>query len=376
MTDHDDDLDHDDDDLDDGPAGPPQVAQSEHDLIMMARAIVMGPESDEDIWSMLCATRSTAPKIGPSAARMLEETLGQAWRAVWLRGGTKPRASHTGTKGRLWERATPTPLAFTGATLALLRWLVSTAFAAPLSTIKALPAAPLAMGDQLIIYLALDKVSTTPALRVLIDQPFVQASPLAWLGFAAALAAAPGTNGRPTVPPAAAFDALTSGAGAVILDGLCEELAGRWRAAELAKRGVVDPTDLIRLGAVQDAVIESLFAACDRAGRRDLASFVLDAVAPLIVGNQFAAPEQLDPTTPLSQRAAARLGSGALLRALLRWSSWDDEHRGVRFIDDGYASSQVLLHRFERIGSAGVARVNGWLSTLAGLAPTTPSDTV
>lgn len=37
----------------------PQVSQSEHDLIIMARALVAGPDSNEDIWSLLCASRST-----------------------------------------------------------------------------------------------------------------------------------------------------------------------------------------------------------------------------------------------------------------------------------------------------------------------------
>ena len=60
---------------------------------------------------------------------------------------------------------------------------------------------------------------------------------------------------------------------------------------------------------------------------------------------------------------------------MLRWNDWDNEHRGVRFIDDNYATVQVMLAQFERLGSAGVDLAMMWLSELASLAPTsTPVD--
>src|SRR5687767_3331019 len=80
----------------------PQVAQSEHDIIMMARALVAGPDSNDDIWSLLCASRNVPAKIGPTCEELLQNTLSLAWRALWQRGGTKPRISHTGQRGRLW----------------------------------------------------------------------------------------------------------------------------------------------------------------------------------------------------------------------------------------------------------------------------------
>jgi hypothetical protein len=62
---------------------------------------------------------------------------------------------------------------------------------------------------------------------------------------------------------------------------------------------------------------------------------------------------------------------------VLRWQDWDQEHRGVRFIDDNYQAAQLLLERYEPIGAAGSGKVTGWLADLASLAPTTPtpSDT-
>jgi hypothetical protein len=60
-----------------------------------------------------------------------------------------------------------------------------------------------------------------------------------------------------------------------------------------------------------------------------------------------------------------------VLRAVVRWGEWDQMHRGVRFLDDEYAATQLLLARFEAIQSAGAARAAAWLSDLASLVPST-----
>ncbi len=356
----------------------PQVAASEHDMIMMARTLVMGPAAQDDVWALLCSSRPVAPKIGPTCAALLEDTLRHAWRALWIRGGTRPGASivapggaagGTTTRGRLWERHAPAPLAFTAASIELLRWLVATPFAAPISTLTTLQARPLALGDQLLTYLALDAAHRTPALRVLAAQPFVRAAPLAWLGFAHALAR------RGAAAPK--FDDLTRGVGAILVEALAGELARRWHTVELGKRAMFEPDQLLELGAAQDQTLTGFMASCDAAQRRDLAVFVIEAAAPLLARNLAPTPAQLDPNTTLAARAQARIAAGSLLRAVVAWGEWDRLHRGVRFIDDGYEAAQLLLERFETIGSSGLARAEHWLADLASLVPTTAtSDTV
>ncbi|MEO8706365.1 MAG: hypothetical protein ABI867_40420 [Kofleriaceae bacterium] len=345
------------------------VAQSENDLIVLARALVAGPDSNDDIWALLCASRTVAPKIGPTCAALLEDALRQSWRSLWQRGGTKPKTSYTGVRGRLWERCQPIDLTFSAQSLQLLRWLVQTPFSAPSSTIKQLAPGKLELGDQLLCYFALDAARATPALRVIAAQPFVQAAPLAWLGFSSYLLG-DGTR-KPAVP---AFDSLVTGAGAIVVEALSDELARRWQASEVAKRSMTEAPELIALGVAQDAVLTGFLDACDKRSRRDLATFVLDAMMPLIERNVMPSPGQLDPSAPLSVRASARSSAGSLLRAVMRWNDWDQEHRGIRFIDDGYASAQLLLNRFERIGSAGINRVSGWLADLSALIPTQPAE--
>jgi hypothetical protein len=352
----------------------PQVAASEHDIIMMARTLVMGSAAQDDIWSLLCSSRQVAPKIGPTCAALLEDTLRQAWRALWLRSGARPGASidvaaGATPRGRLWERHAPVPLPFTRASVELLRWLVETPFAAPNASLEALPVRPLEIGDQLLVYLALDAAHRTPALRVLAAQPFVRAAPLAWLGFAHALA----RRGAP--PPSAG--SLTTGAGAIVVEALAGELARRWHTVELGKRAIFEPDALIDLGEAQDATLAGFMASCDAARRRDLALFVLEAAAPLLARGLAPLPAQLDPSTTLGLRARARGAAGALLRAVVRWGEWDQLHRGVRFIDDDYAAAQLLLERFEPVGSSGLARAAHWLTELASLVPgAETSDTV
>ena len=350
----------------------PQVAASESDMIMMARALIAGPSGHDDIWALLCATRQMPAKIGPTSARLLEDTLRHAWRALWLRGGAKPMATVRAggsVRGRLWERHQVQPLSFTQATVKFLRWLVATPFAAPASTLSELPVTPLSVGDQVMVYFALDAARTTPALRGLAIQPFVRNAPLAWLGFAPLLV------GRNVKLPV--FDSLTQGVGAIVVEALQGELAKRWYGAELAKRAITDPHELIDLGSGQDGVLKAFMDACDKHGRRDLAAFVIEAAIPLLAKNISPAPAELDAKAPLSIRAQARNAAGSMLRAVVRWHDWDQEHRGVRFIDDNYQAAQLLLERYEPIGSAGGGRVQGWLADLASLAPTNPApDTI
>jgi hypothetical protein len=217
------------------------------------------------------------------------------------------------------------------------------------------------VGDQVMVYLALDAAAGTPAQAAIAAQPLVRAAPLAWLGFADLFGAA-------QVP---ALAGLCEGAGALVVEALTGELARRWRTVELTKRGITAPEALIALGAAQDAVLGGFMAACDRHGRRDLAGFVIDAAAPLLARGIAPVPARLQATSTLGSRAAARVAAGALLRGVTRWAVWDQAHRGVRFLDDDYPATQLLLARFEAIQAVGAARAAAWLADLASLAHTT-----
>jgi hypothetical protein len=340
----------------------PMVAASEAEIVEMARALT-APHA-HDMWTLLASSRSLPPKIGPRCAELVGDALAQIWPALWRREGAKPGASIRAGKvirGRGWERHPPSALEFSPFTLALLRWLVEVPLAA--GSAPNLLAQPVTIGDQVVAYLALSASAETPAQLSIARCSKVALAPLAWLGFAPVL------SGEP--PAARTWDELVEGPGAVVIEALQHDLAKRWRTIELTKRAATDPETLIALGRAQDLTLTAFMDACSRAGRRDLAGFVIDAMVPLL-GRQVAPfPNELDRTKPLSSRTAARKASGALLRGLETWLRWDREHRGIRFLDDDYEASQLLLLRFEKALRAGAdVLLPTWLAELTSLAPT------
>ena len=371
-------------------AEPGLVSASERDLVLLARGLVSAQPAE--LRALLQRPRALPPVISSAAARLLGDALSHVWPALWRRGGTRRSAEIDATidatidrpadraaqvaapspaeamplghrAGRFWEHHAPVGLTFSLATLQLLRWLLATRLVAPAGSPLVLPAgAALTVGDQVMVYFALEAMDGTPAQAVLAAQPLVRAAALAWLGFADAL----GAHGAAVADPLAS---LCGGAGAIVVEALGDELARRWRAVELRKRAITAPEVLLALGAAQDATLGGFLAACDRHGRRDLAGFVIDAAAPLLRRGIAPMPDQLDPGATLGLRAAARLAAGALLRAVRVWAAWDQAHRGVRFIDDDYPVAQRLLARFEAIGGAGRARAEAWLTELAQLVP-------
>ncbi len=355
----------------------PQIAASERDLLVMARALVT---PDLDPWTTPRQSRKLPPHIGPTAAQLIGEALSHAWLALWRRGGTAPGHSLDGEtvrRGRAWQRHQPVALEFTAASIALLRWLVSTPPSIARDNGQPLSAMRLSLGDEVALYLALDAAQGSFVQTALARQPFTAASPLAWLGFAHAM---PDRD-----PPEAGFASLVTGPCAIVVESIQGDLAARWRQVELMKRGAEIPQG-------PDAV--------DRQGDRPArpppgrdADRLHDGVRhrasprPRAVRrrcDRAAARAQPASGAPAarSRRAAvaalrrARRAAGSLVRALLRWRTWDTEHRAIRFVDDGYQAAQLLLVRYEAVGTAGGERADAWLHELSQLTPTAPSATV
>ncbi|MEO6771786.1 MAG: hypothetical protein ABI467_02040 [Kofleriaceae bacterium] len=341
---------------------PATVAASEAEIVAMARALI-APQA-LDVWGLLAGSRTLPAKIGPTCAALVGDALAQLWPALWRRDGARPGAALRAGKvvrGRGWERHPVAPLEHSPYTLALVRWLVAMPLAVT-GAIDKLGARPATIGDQVIAYLALEISRETPAQLEIARWAQVARAPLAWLGFAHLLPGDP--------PEPAAFDELVTGPGAVVIEALQLELAKRWRAVELTKRAMTDPDPLIAIGHGQEVTLTRFMDACTRAGRRDLAGFILDAMLPLLARDVAPFPDDLDRTRPLSVRMAARHAAGALLRGLATWCGWDREHRGVRFLDDDYEASQLLLSRFEQVARHGAdVLVATWLAQLSSLAP-------
>jgi hypothetical protein len=332
------------------------VASSEHSVLTVARAIAVpaGQHAFESVEPILRDKRKLPDKMGPTSMDLLKETLSRGvvlqllhrggWRNVrHLRKGI-PKA------GRLWDRAQPPKLPFTGASVKLLRWLV----AEPLGqrscgALEIGAKEPLGLGDELLLYLTLDMLAGTDCGETLGAQAVVRRSPLLWLGFPELAAPKPGdvTPDRLKI--------LVEEPYSILVEALQPDLGRRWEAVERSKQ-LIDRLAVMReLGETQAKLLDVFYGACDKANRRDLAGFALDAARRLfgeaaLPGSKWTG--SLDKSAALSERSAAHKAAGAYLRSLQRWRDWDNEHRGVRFIDDEYQAAQLLLSMYEQAGPA------------------------
>ncbi len=324
------------------------VSPEEHDLLSLARA-VFGLAAFEDVEPLLGVQKPALQGLAPPAMAVLEDTLARGG-VLWLMraGGGRLAASLQGGEirvGRLWERHPPPALRFSAVTFEVLRWLTSRALSGTDRTQLHVSGAP-TPADELFLYATCALLDGSEYARALARQGLFRSALLCRLGFAASL----GENEPLPALPDLQLAPLT-----VLIEGLQGDLARRWLNAERRKAERFSPQELQRMGASQDVVLEEVLSAADRLGRRDLCGFLVEAAVHLLAVPPSAATftEGLDATAPLRDRQEARRAAGALLRAVGRLRAWDQEHRAVRFIDDGYAGAQRLVQEWEQLGDRG-----------------------
>jgi hypothetical protein len=335
------------------------VTLAEGALVLTAR-FALGLTSAEEVSRLLASPTPAPPALGPTCRRLLAETLGQGTALALARQGGWYEAP-SGARGPLWERGPLPVLEFTGAAVELLQWLLK----ANLSERDPLPlrtATPLTVAESVLATVLMDRLRERGWDAALAAQGPVRAAPLVALAHAGELGrAAPLVE----VP---AFDVAALG---FAVEGLRGLLGRSWAAAERAKQAVVEPAALRQLGEAQARVLDAFLAAIDAAGRRGLATFLVDAGVALHrggeplpdVGRGLASPSQ----RPLRERAEARRAAGALARAYGRLEGWDQEHRAVRFFEDGYEEAQALVRDWGRLGPAGFAAFRAAAAALEGL---------
>jgi hypothetical protein len=350
-----------------------RVSSIERDLLHVARGIAdsSGYEAAEPILRQRQELRGLQ-RISPGALRLFEETwaLGSV-RAVARLGGWRrlPRWAPTSSGsvvGRLWEAYPPPALSFSSFTFELCRWLVTTPLDAP--DARPLETPPRTMGDELVAYLACAWFDRQALERSVAEQPAIRASVLAWLGFPRMLGSAgtPARGGQDTSREAAStaedcaivperMDALVRD-GAVVVHGLEGDLTRRAVDFERYQAEAVLPSTLRRLGEAREVVLDAFVSSLERAGRLDLAAFLVDAAAKLLESRGESRLAPLDPASPLGKRAAAWRAAGAFWRAIGRLGRHHSAARHVGFVDEGYDAAQLLLVRWEGLGNVGFSR--------------------
>lgn len=313
------------------------VSRAEANLLTLARAAV-GLVPTSDVLRLLGASVTPPDRLGPTARRILSQTLGRgtvltlARQGGWqLEGGT-----------RLWDRVAPPALDFTPNLILLLQWLLKTPLAEPATpTVRG----TLSLADSIIATSLLDRLRGTGYETALATQPALRASPLVALAHVVDLARV-----EPLTIPSLA--PLLPG---VAIEGLRSLLTRSWVQGELTKRDLTDPATLHRVGAAQEQLLEAYLALIETAQARHLATFLIDAAAEWLRPGRTADElwRALDPQAPLRERMEARRQATAFLRVFSRLRTWDHEHRATRFIDDGYEVAQNLVGRWERLGDPG-----------------------
>lgn len=327
------------------------VTRAEANLLTLAR-VAVGVVPPMDAMRLLVTSVAPPPKLGPTARAALSDTLARGSVLSLVRQGGWLKEGQL----RLWERHAAPPLAFTGNTVRLLSWLLAT----PLAESDASPLlfqGPITPAEDFLIALLIDRLRGTGCDSLLARQLSIRRLPLTTLAHAASMAREVPLDEVPQfdVPALAPF-----------VEGLRTMLSRAWLSAERSKRDLTAPDMLIRLGRAQHDVLEAWLTAIDGAGRRDLATFLIDTAAIWLAADRTAEEltRSMSPDAPLRERTEARRRAAAMLRSLGRLREWDQQHRSVRFIDDGYALAQRLVVDWARLGERGFSRAANLVTEL------------
>lgn len=357
------------------------VAASEYELISLTRALFDAPsrapggsQPSGVVSTLLRKSRKLPDGVGPTARRLLEDTMAKGLILALLRRGGWRRADFIQdggvSSGRLWERHTAPALHLSPFAMHLCRWLTSQSL--PRGDCKTLEARPVTIADELLLYLAFDLTERARCADALAAQKRARSSALCWLGFADVLALQDPGSAPPPDVSVYAFARWLSGDGLVVLEALQPDLARRWVAMEHRKRRLGRPESIIDIGRVQEVVLRSCFSSLSQASRPDLASFAITATRDLIAEAPTSAEWEpaLESGGSLRLRSDARRASVVLLEAMAGVRRWVEQARSLRFFDDGYDGAQLLLRLWETLGdrsyerAARIARETGSIEGL------------
>lgn len=331
----------------------PVLPRFEFNLLRLLR-FVLGHMPPEQAQNYLTTKLPCPPCLSAAAVRIAEDTVAKALVLHLVRAGGWRRETHlragTPAAGRVWERIplTERELTFSKHPLAFLMWLTAEKVT---DTREAwdVPAGSLTPADELFFAVAYDHLKAEPAAAaVLAERRAFRDNPLCWLTNPADFAA-PGE----VTPPA--FDPLTAGVRAVILECLNPDLAQRWIRSERGRGQIDDWKRMRATGTTLNRTLGDFLAACGKAGRPDLARFVLTA-ARAILGQPGLTPQYwtggLHGQGPprLADRLETQRAAVVLPRHVGTLQGWDRQARAVGYWDEGYQASQVWKADWERAG--------------------------
>jgi hypothetical protein len=330
-------------------SAPRVVTAFEGRLLRILHAVLRHAPADQAVPLVLervprpqSLSRGCVELVADSLAKGCMTFLARAggWRRErFLRDG-QPR------DGRLWERWAPADLAlrFSRHALDFQVWITAHRPGDQKPALE-LPVEELTPADRLLVFLAYDLVRDTEAAAPLRAVPAVGRDGLVRLACVEDFA---GSAADPDFGP------WLTGPGAAMLEALQPLLCDRWVAVERRKVQVGDWAAMRELGSAQERALAAFTDAAEAAGRPDLARFLLRAAAAVlpagVTADAFVGGLQGIGPPRLADRIEVHRRALALPRHLDRLQRWERRARGVGFLDEGYAASQVWKADWERHG--------------------------
>jgi hypothetical protein len=294
-------------------------------------------------------TRACVELVADSLANGCMMFLAQAggWRRERFLHDGQPRV------GRLWERWEPAALGleFSRHALEFLIWITAHRLGDQKPPLE-LPATDLTPADRLLVFLVYDLLRDTDA------GPALRAVPAIGQDGLVRLACPDDFAGTPK-DPGPDYGPWLTGPGAAMLEALQPLLCDRWVALERRKVQIGDWDALRDLGLVEERVLADFTDAAEGAGRPDLVRFLLRTAAavlpPGVTPDAFIGGLQGNGPPRLADRVEVQRRALALPRHLERLQRWERKARGVGYLDEGYAASQVWKADWEMMGGDEIA---------------------
>ncbi len=219
-------------------------------------------------------------------------------------------------------------------------------------------------GDSLLFLLSFSNLRDTQAVQTLIRLPSFNCNPLIGLLFPDAFT---GEQFVGTPDFAAWFQPDR----VWVLEALQPWLCERWLDLEKTKRRLQSNERLRSIGNAQQLILEAFLEEAHKAGRHDLARFVMDVAVLLLRNTAGQTQQNWFPQVDVGElRMADRQNiyeAGlVLLRNLDRLNKWNQAARTVGFYDEEYETSQLWKSDWERWdGDTICARANEVVDAMA-----------
>ncbi|CAN5327541.1 hypothetical protein BH11PLA2_BH11PLA2_01270 [soil metagenome] len=327
-------------------AAPTRLNRFEYDLVRILR-FLLGALPPEQVVTALHQQRPAPPCLSANCIRLVQETLRKGLVQFLVRGGGWRNEHYlrdgVATPGRVWQRLPleERTLAFSARPLQFLIWLTAERPSEARSAWAPSPTPP-TIADHLFFLLVQQHLPAHQSHWTVIARSSVfQDNPLARLFH-------PAEFDGP-LPDFATLYALPAPA---ILESLQPLLTQRWIDIDHGKESINDWTQLRLQGEREAATLAAFLTAAETAGRRDLARFVLRALAKRLSEAEPALAlwtrslSQERPTR-LADRIATRRAALSLVQQMPTLARGEQQARTVSYFEENYAAAQWWKAEYE-----------------------------